>query len=71
MPDYRMNRDVWLHQQAGVVRAALLDHMDPNHQYTVQELLDLLAHQGLNYSNPEYVPIGQILLNQGFLQAIA
>lgn len=69
MTDYKINYDVWLSQQVTLTKGVLRGHMDPNHEYTPQEVLDILSAHGLDYSNPEYIPIGQILVADGFLQA--
>lgn len=70
MPAYKLNSEEWVSHQARIVKAVLRENMDPDESYTPQEILDLLATFGLVYSNPEYLPVGNLLIAQGFLEVI-
>ena len=70
MPAYRLTPAAWLARETERAKGVLLCHMQPGQAYTVNELLAMLADYGLDYSNPEYEPIGKELIKQGTIQAV-
>lgn len=68
MPTYKLTEAAWLEYQAARAKGLLLAHLDPDLEYTVQEVLTLMADYGLTYSNPEYVGIGQQLIADGIIE---
>jgi hypothetical protein len=58
----------WLARETERAKGILLQHMVKGQEYTVAELLELLATYGLTYSNPEYTGIGANLIADGTLE---
>jgi hypothetical protein len=66
---YRIDHGVWLAKEVRRVKSVLMVHMVDGQEYTVSEILDLLKSYGLDYTNPEYIELGQELVSSGFLDA--
>lgn len=60
----------YLEREVERAKGVLLVHMEDGQEYTQEELIRMLADYGLDYSNPEYVEIGMILLDEGFLEIV-
>jgi hypothetical protein len=67
---YKLSDAAWLAREVERVKGALGARMVHGQAYTTEELLALLKDLGLDYSNPEYLPIGQKLLQDGYLQSV-
>lgn len=67
---YKLTQEMWLEREVTRVKSALLANMEKGREYTVDEVLDLLAGVGLIYDNPAYQLIGQALIQQGIIEAI-
>jgi hypothetical protein len=51
-------------------KGVLLQHLVKGQEYTVAEVLQILADYGLHYSNPEYASIGANLIADGTIESV-
>jgi hypothetical protein len=67
---YKLTATAWLERETERVKSVLLVHMDPDMEYSGQELLDLVCDHGLDYSNPEYQGIRDQLIADGVIEQV-
>lgn len=70
MATYRLSDAVILARRTAQARTILEVNMEPDQEYTVAEILALLGKHGLHLSNPDYVEVGQVLLDDNTLTAV-
>lgn len=68
MASYKLTESAWLAREVVRVRGILLVHMEWGKEYTVEEILKMLSTYGLSYSNPQYISIGQCLIESGIIE---
>ncbi len=65
---YQLTESAWLTRETERVTGVLLQQLVRGQEYTVAEVLQLLKDYGLDYTNPEYVEIGQQLIADGIIE---
>lgn len=69
MATYKLTDAAWLARETERAQGILLQHLVKGQEYTVDEVLQILVDYGLDYSNPEYVDIGNQLVADGVIEA--
>jgi len=68
MATYKLTDAVLLHRRTARARQIMTEHMVPEQEYTLEELLALLNEHGLDLGNPSYVEVGQALIAGGIIE---
>jgi hypothetical protein len=67
---YKLTDAAWLARETERAKGILLQHLVKGQEYTVAQVLQVLADYGLDYTNPEYVEIGNQLVADGVIEAV-
>ena len=68
---YKVRNEMWVEKQAALCRGILLIHTDPDTEYTLVALRELLERHGLVYSDAEAALIRDELMRGGVLEEVA
>lgn len=66
---YKLTDAAWLARETARARGILECNLVRGQEYTVAEVLQLLADYGIDYTNPEYAEIGAQLIADGVIEA--